>query len=225
MPIRRGMTNRNEKTLRTFDAISAIIPAFNEAGNIGSLVGRCRGFVDEVLVVDDGSRDATARIALEAGARVITQANAGYLAGIRNGFRNATGDIFVTLDADGEHQPEEIPKLLAPILAGEADMVLGRRTEIARISERMISAFTRLKVPIVDTGTGFRAFRRELALKLKMPGRCVCGTSVIEAHRLGARIVEVPISLRASSRPRRVAWHHFWQFGHVLKMMVEYRVK
>ena len=99
------------------------------------------------------------------------------------------------MDADGEHNPGEIPLLTRPILNGKADLVLGKRKKIARISERLISFVTRLKTRVADSGTGFRAMKKELTLKLNLRGRCICGISVLEAHYLGARITEVPITI------------------------------
>ena len=122
---------------------------------------------------------------------------------IKTGFRNAHADIVVTLDADGEHNPGEIPLLITPLLSGKADLVLGKRKSIPRISERLISFLTRLKTGMSDSGTGFRALKKELALKLSLNGRCICGISVLEAYQLGARITEVPITLDSVEKRRK----------------------
>ena len=135
------------------------------------------------------------------------------------GFAVAAGDFFVTLDADGEHDPSDIPRLLEPLLNDQADLVLGQRPRIARPSERLISCLVRLKVPVADSGTGFRTLRRSLALRLTFPGRCICGASVLEAHYLGARISEVPISLRSTAKPRTLAWGHLKQLVVVLRLL------
>lgn len=120
--------------------ISAVIPAYNEEKIIVDVINRTKEYVDEVIVVDDCSSDNTTAVALRAGARVISnRKKAGYIESIKSGFRNVTGDIIITLDADGEHNPEEIPDLLIPILKGEADVVLGKREKIARISERFLN--------------------------------------------------------------------------------------
>lgn len=202
-------------------SVSVVIPAHNEAGRIGDVVRGALAVADEVIVVDDCSGDDTALVAEAAGAQVIRQANAGYIAAIKQGFRQARGDVVVTMDADGEHRAEDIPRLVDPIAEGRADLVLGRRQWIARPSERFLNWLTRLRVPQVrDTGTGFRALRRELAQRLQLRGRCICGTSVLEPAALGARIVEVPIELTKVDKPRRIAWFHVPQVWYVVRWLL-----
>jgi len=204
--------------------VSVIIPAHNEATRVGNTVQSAQAYAAEVIVVDDGSSDDTAKEAKDAGARVIRQAKAGYIAAIRRGFQAASGDIVVTMDADGEHRAQDIPRLVRPILSGEADLVLGARTHISRPSERFLTWLTRLRVrEVTDTGTGFRALRRELALKLELRGRCICGISVLEPTALGARIVEVPIQLVAVAKPRRIAWYHVPQLWYILRWLLRWR--
>jgi hypothetical protein len=72
-----------------------------------------------------------------------------------------------------------------------------------------------------DSGTGFRALRRELALKLELKGRCICGVSVLEPAALGARIVEVPIELTRVDKPRRIAWFHVPQVWYVVRWLLK----
>ncbi len=204
--------------------LSVVIPAYNEATRIGQVVLQARRYADEVLVVDDGSTDGTVEEAKDAGARVIRQDHGGYISAIKRGFREARGEIVVTMDADGEHRPDDIPRLVAPILAGKADLVLGARAHISRISERFLNWLTRLRVKEVhDTGTGFRALRRNLALQLQLHGRCICGISVLEPVALGARVVEVPIELSRTDKPRRIAWFHLLQVWYVLRWLVKAR--
>lgn len=201
--------------------VSVVIPAYNEAGRIGPVVRGAIQHADEVLVIDDGSHDDTAWAAEQEGARVIRQANAGYIAAVKRGFSEALGDVVVTMDADGEHRAKDIPRLVAPILNGEADLVLGARPHIPRPSERFLNWLTRLRVKgISDSGTGFRALRRELATQLKMEGRCICGISVLEPMALGAHVTEVPIELRAIEKPRRIAWYHLEQTVWVMRWLV-----
>ncbi len=199
--------------------VTAIIPAINEGGRIGKVVEATRRQVDEVVVVDDGSSDGTIREAEMSGARVIRKKHGGYLKAVKAGFAVAGGELVVTLDADGEHDPRDIPRLLAPLLAGQADLVLGRRPRIARPSERLISWLVHWQVPVWDTGCGFRALKRDLARRLTLPGRCICGASVLEAYYLGAKILEVPISLREVDKPRKIAWGHGAQLWTVLRLL------
>ncbi|EHR79127.1 glycosyl transferase [Thermococcus litoralis DSM 5473] len=107
-----------------------IIPAYNEELTIGSVVALAKKYGD-VLVVDDGSKDRTSEIAQKAGAIVIRhEVNKGKGAALKTGFGYALAngyDVIVTIDADGQHNPDEIPLLLKPILEGEADLVIGSR--------------------------------------------------------------------------------------------------
>jgi glycosyltransferase involved in cell wall biosynthesis len=204
-------------------SVSVVIPAYNEEMRVAAVVRGALAYAGEVIVVDDGSTDGTAQAAEGAGARVVRQANAGYIAAIKRGFREAAGDVVVTMDADGEHRAGDIPRLVAPILAGQADLVLGARGRVARPSERFLNRLASLRVRVSDSGTGFRALRRELALQLKLDGRCICGISVLEPAMLGARIIEVPIELVRVDKPRRIAWYHMSQMWYVLNWLASWR--
>jgi len=197
--------------------VSAVIPAYNEEETIAEVVEGALRYVDEVIVVDDGSLDKTAEKAHEAGARVVEMGeNRGILQATVRGFREAEGEIIVTLDADGQHNPDEIPRLLEPILRGEADLVLGRRPNLPHLSERIIAWLTGLKVQIHDASTGFRAMRRWIAENMRLRGGCLCGILILEAHRLGARIAEVPISIRERRGERRMRTRHIRQIFYIL---------
>lgn len=201
--------------------VTVIIPAYNEAARIGDVVQEALAYADEIVVVDDGSTDPTGEVAAAAGARVARQPNAGYIQAIKRGFREASGGIVVTMDADGEHRAKDIPHLVGPIMAGEADLVLGKRPKIVRPSERFLNWLTTLRVTVTDSGTGFRALRKSLALKLELKGRCICGTSVLEAVAVGARVIEVPICLKSIDKPRRIAWFHVPQVWYVIQCLLE----
>ena len=196
--------------------VSAVIPAYNEEKTIEAVVEGAQPHVDEVIVVDDGSTDDTAHIAEAAGARVLKQANAGVLKATERGMREATGDIIVTLDADGQHDPSEIPRLVEPILRGDADLVMGVRPELPYLSERILTWLTSMRTPIGDASTGFRAVTRRIAGEMSLHGACLCGTFVLEAHRHGARVGGVPVSIREREGERRIQTRHFRQFLVVL---------
>ncbi|MEF8835421.1 MAG: glycosyltransferase family 2 protein [Candidatus Thermoplasmatota archaeon] len=200
--------------------ITAVIPAFNEERRIEKVLKETSQYVDEILVIDDNSTDDTVEIAKKYGTTLEKDSNKGYIDSIKRGFQAAEGDIIVTLDADGEHDPSFIPSLIEPIKKVEADLVFGKRENIPRFSERVISKLTSLKVKAKDTGTGFRAIKSDLAKSLELKGYCTCGTFALEAYSKGANIKEVKAPTRDIDKPKHVAWRHFLQFFIVLKSMI-----
>ncbi len=191
---RRDLAGRSGTGLK----ISAVIPANNEQSTIGEVVEGCKRYCDEVIVVDDASSDLTSEVARRAGAKVTRNAiRLGIVRSTEIGLRLASKEIVVTLDGDGQHDPSEIPVLANPIIHGYADLVLGRRALSRPFSERIISSLTWLRVRCEDVGSGYRAFRLDLAHSVKLWGHCLCGSLALEAREHGARIVEVPITIRA----------------------------
>jgi len=186
------------------------------------LVISCKAFCDEIIVVDDGSTDNTAAIAKESGAIVVrNEENLGVAKATQKGFEIAHGDIIVTMDADGQHDPSDILKLIRPLMEGKCEVTLGVRDEIPYRSERIISALTNLGVKCSDAGTGFRAIKADLAKKMKMRGKCLCGTFVLEAHKRGARIIEISIKTKPRIyEKRKMRTRHIKQFFYVLKNLI-----
>ncbi|MFO8051458.1 MAG: glycosyltransferase family 2 protein [Thermoplasmatota archaeon] len=192
--------------------VSIIIPAYNEANRIKRVIEKVMRPDREVIVIDDGSNDRTGEIAKDLGARVIkNDQNIGYVPSIKKGFREAKGEISVTLDADGEHEPGDIDKLTAPLLKGKYDLALGVRGSIARPSERLINRIVNIRVPTSDCGTGMRAIRTDLARSMEIRGYCTCGTFLLEAWRKGAATIDVPVRLNKVDKGRRTAWEHIPQ--------------
>ena len=168
--------------------LAVVIPAFNEAKTIGAVVASVPRRIPqvrevEVIVVDDGSSDGTAMMALAAGADHIERhrSNRGLVASFRNGMNSALAsgaDVIVHLDGDGQHDPGYIPRLVAPILFGEADVVVGVRpldqaSEISQVRRRgnQIGSWvfrSLMKLPISDATSGYRAFSREAVLRLNV---------------------------------------------------------
>ncbi|RLF91581.1 glycosyltransferase family 2 protein [Thermococci archaeon] len=186
--------------------ITVVIPAYNEGKRIGSVLSKIPDFVDEVIVVDDGSEDNTSEIARSFGVNVIRlERNSGKGAALREGIKRTSGDIIVLMDADGQHNPKEIPKLLEPIVQGNADFVIGKRIVkkgkrplIRKLSNWITSTLISLKVGerIEDSQSGFRAVKKEFIPKITSDRYEVETEILIKAKKLGARIVEVPISTR-----------------------------
>ena len=185
-----------------------IVPALNEAAVIGELIRRVpRDAVAEIVVVDNGSTDETAAAAREAGARVVNEPRRGYGAACHAGVVALPHDaaIAVFMDGDGSQRPEEIPLVLAPILAGRADLVLGARhlegnhPLHAAAGTRLVARYIawRWRVNITDVGP-LRAIRPEVLARLNMRDRASGWPveMVVKAAVLGARIVEVPVSHR-----------------------------
>ena len=202
-------------------SLTVVIPAFNEEKTIGEIVRRVKKYTDDVLVVDDGSGDKTVEEASKNSARVVSHGrNMGYIAALRTGFRHAEGDIIVVMDADGQHDPDDIPSLVKPILDGEADLVIGARESLS-FSEKILTKLTSVKVKTRDASSGFKAIRRSIAKRMRIRGKCICGTFILEAAKLGARITDVKIKCRRRRFGRsRIKRHHFIQFFLVLKELI-----
>ena len=188
------------------------MPAYNEEKYIGTLVLQARQYVDEVIIIDDGSTDDTAEIAKLAGARVIRhEKNRGYGAAIQSILgeaRKLTPDVLVVLDADAQHSPKEIPNLIKPVLDGY-DCVIGSRHEhmkkipfYRRLGQRLIlhSVKTLSEDDLTDSECGFRAFSRKAVqtLELKETGMAISAETVAEASRKGLKVIQVPVSVTYS---------------------------
>jgi len=207
----------------------AIIPAYNEASTIGNIIKATSRFVDEILVINDGSSDSTLEVAKNTGATVIDNiVNRGLGKTIQRGYDEALkrgADIVVQIDADGQYDPEEIPKLIQPILENKADLVLGSRLENLRYKMPLIkkwgnSAFSCLLRcltgdDIVDGQTGFRATRREALESIQLRGDFTYTQEmIVKASKEGWRIANVPINFyqrsagesRLISSPLSYAW-------------------
>ncbi|MBN1148021.1 MAG: glycosyltransferase family 2 protein [Anaerolineales bacterium] len=193
--------------------VSVIIPALNEAGNIHSLVSEIRSTTVEgaeisVIVVDNGSSDATAEEARAAGAQVIHEPRRGYGYACAAGVAVAEGaDLLAFMDGDYSSLPSELPIVLEPLISGRADLCLGSR-ELGgiqpgamppqqRFGNRLVAWLMRLlyRLPVSDLGP-FRAIRRDPLLALGMQEMTYGWPTemTVKAARRGYRIVEVPVS-------------------------------
>ncbi|UCE57973.1 MAG: glycosyltransferase family 2 protein [Candidatus Bathyarchaeota archaeon] len=196
-------------------SVSVVIPVFNEELTIGDIVARTRSilgqfrFPSEVLVIDDGSVDRSAEISQESEARVLRGAHKGKGHALRFGFKQAKGDIIVTLDSDGSHNPEEIPLVLRYILENKVDFVIGSRffdttatrakiPKVNRIGNRMFNNLIRLLtgVRVSDSQSGFRAIRSSVIKKMRLNSRGyeVESEMLVKALKMGVRVAEIPVS-------------------------------
>ena len=190
--------------------IAAGIPAFNEEKNVGSMIVELLKFVDIVIVCNDGSNDNTGMIAKKMGAIVVNhERNLGYGAGIKSLFLKARElgvDVLVTLDADGQHRPEDVLTVLEPIKKHETDIVIGSRfldqnqQQIPSYRKAGIKIITKLAnttldKTITDSQSGFRAYNSNVLSEI-IPlehGMGVSNEILIRANKKGFTISEVPI--------------------------------
>jgi glycosyltransferase involved in cell wall biosynthesis len=188
-----------------------VIPAYEAAATVGEVVRRCLRHVPRVLVVDDGARDATAREALRAGADVLRHgANRGKGAALASGFARALAsgwEAAVCLDADGQHDPSEIPALVDAWRRNGWDVVVGNRlgdpsgmplARLAtnRVTSRIVSALARQG--IADSQCGYRLVSARAMSKVRPAARryAMEGEFLIRAARSGLRIGQVPVRSR-----------------------------
>lgn len=208
------------RTDSTAERVAIVMPALNEEETIGEVVSRIPRVLPgvdwvKVIVVDDGSGDRTQQRAIDAGADVIVAhaRNRGLVAAFTRGVNEAMrqgASIVVHLDADGQHDPAEIPRLVAPIVARDADLTLGVRDLGATSKEHMTSLRRHgnrvgswacgwlLGTPTSDATSGFRAFSRDTLLELNLTSEHTYTIeSLLLASRKRMRMVEVPISVNA----------------------------
>jgi glycosyltransferase involved in cell wall biosynthesis len=191
--------------------IIAVIPALNEEKTIGKIVKKTRQHVDDVVVVDDGSWDHTAEIAEAMGAEILSHPERmGYGAAIRDGLRHALqkgADRIVTLDADDQHDPDEIPLLVDGLLEKGTDIAIGSRFLVndgagpSRIRKLGIDMITRLTTSkgnkITDAQSGFRAYRSAVVkdLDLEENGMGASTEIILKASKKGYKMSEIPVHI------------------------------
>ena len=194
--------------------ISVVIPVFNEELTIGNVIERVAtvmqklGFEHEIIVADDCSTDKSLEISKNHGAKVFSlKKHMGKGYALRAGFAKAKGDIVTTIDSDGSHRPEELPRLLTPILQNKADLVIGSRylsqkpmatkklnAAGVRIFNVLIKILTRVEVS--DSQSGYRVMKAAVLrdMRLKSGEYEIESEMLVKIARHGFRVVEVPIS-------------------------------
>lgn len=216
-------------------ACAVVIPAYNEAENVPFVLkempAEVGGLGVHPIVIADGCTDRTEQMARDLGALVIRRdLRRGSGAAVRLGYRAALGAgarVIVTLDADGQHDPAEMERLVGPLLRGEADMVQGSRIlgdfEVeshtrkhgVRLFARLLSVLSRTK--ITDPSTGYRAMTAESLRKLDLrQDQFYVSELILDAARKGMNVIEVPITLRkrASGVTKKpTTWRYAWGFS------------
>ena len=188
------------------------IPAYNEEKNIAGTISKLKKYTDSIIVCDDGSSDLTGDISEQLGAIVIKHSkNRGYGAAINSLFLKAKeleSDVFLTLDADGQHRVEDIPIVTNPIIKNEVDLVIGSRfldtkseemPNYRKVGIKIITKITNLSIKekLTDSQSGFRAYSRK-ALQEITPtddGMGVSTEILIKASNLELKVAEVPIKV------------------------------
>ncbi|MBE3116404.1 glycosyltransferase family 2 protein [Candidatus Bathyarchaeota archaeon] len=194
--------------------VSIIIPVYNEELTIGNVIERVKtimqqtGLKYEVIVVDDYSADKSFMVAKKYGVRVYRlKMHLGKGYGLRAGFAKAEGDVIVTIDSDGSHRPEELPRVLTPILQNQADLVIGSRyLKQKDVAARKLNAFgvqifnfliqMLTGVAVTDSQSGYRAMKRAVLKnqQLKSGGYEIESEILVKTAKEDFRVMEVPIS-------------------------------
>ncbi len=190
--------------------VIAAIPCFNTQPFITDLVIRAKKHVDQVIVIDDGSNDGTAEVARAVGALVISHGkNRGYGEAIKSCFEVArvkAADVLVVLDGDGQHNPDEIPHILEPVLKKEADIVIGsrflnRKNNVPKYRKLGIGIINFLynfgsRTRISDAQSGFRVYSKKAidGISIREKGMAVSIEILAKSRKKGFLITEVPVS-------------------------------
>jgi glycosyltransferase involved in cell wall biosynthesis len=209
--------------------VAVVIPAFQAAATIGDIVARVRAALPgaQLIVVDDGSTDGTGDAGRGTGATVLTHSeNRGKGVALRTGIARALADgaaALVTLDADGQHPPADVPRLLEPVVQGRADVVLGARARdgampLARRVTNWLSASLASRIGgqrVHDAQTGFRAFTREVAERVQPAGDRYEyeANFLLDALRAGFRVTSVAVPTIYGPPSHFRSWRDTWRMA------------
>jgi len=231
---------KSKKSTPSEPRILAAIPCFNEAPYIGSVVLQTKKFVDQVIVIDDGSTDNTAEIARAAGAVVIKyRQNYGKGVAVSSAFKEARlrkAQVLVLLDGDGQHNPAEIPEIIRPLLEKKVDVVVGSRfletkkfvPKYRTFGQNVLTWITNLgsRARLTDSQSGFRGFSRKAveAMHLKEKGLSVESEMQLVMREKSLKILEVPIKVHYDRKAKRNPLVHFLNvLNRIMRMIVERR--
>lgn len=223
---------------------AALIPAYNEESRIAPVILKAKRHVDLVIVCDDGSSDLTSEVAKSLGAHVVRHdRNLGYGSALLTLFNEALRmgvSVAVTLDADGQHDPDFIPDLIRPIEWGEADLVIGSRfiegastpgiSLVRKLALKFLNALGRksIRMEVTDTQSGMRAYSRralEVAARAVERGMGVSLGILNEVRSSGLRVAEVPITVKyTGNKPSKNPLLHFSELiATIIRIIVEER--
>ena len=194
--------------------LSVIIPVYNEELTIGNIIDRTKsalqqiGLVYEIIVVDDHSYDKSLEVAKNHGAKLFTlKQHLGKGYALRAGFAKAKGDIIITIDSDGSHRPEELSRVLTPVIKNNVDLVIGSRyLNQKNVASKKLNAFgvrifnlliqSLTGTAISDSQSGYRAMKRQVLIKqrLKSGGYEIESEMLVKTAKDGFKVAEVPIS-------------------------------
>jgi glycosyltransferase involved in cell wall biosynthesis len=210
--------------------VTVVVPTKNEVGLIGEIVDSVRPY-GEVLVMDGHSNDGTREAAAAHGARVVLDGGRGKGQAIRQSLHETTTDIVVFIDADGSHDPKDIPAMVAPIASGEADLVIGSRGKggsdelhgtlgqfIRYVGSQliMLAINYRWGVQLTDSQNGFRAIRRKVGIALDMQSNLTTieQEMLMRALKRGYKVTEIPSHEyeRRWGQSKVVVWKLWWAY-------------
>ncbi len=235
------MTTNYPSEINQTKRLLIVIPAFNEETSIAEVISKAKAFSPEVLVYDDGSSDNTADVAEKNGAIVIRNTrNRGYGRALNTLFQTAIimkVDFVITIDSDGQHDPDQIPRFLQPLIENKADVVIGSRfltsegklnvPKYRSLGIKTITKFTQTGCfdKITDATSGFRAYTINSLSKLHLVenGMAISTEILLKADEYNLRIVEVPITTKkydvndsSTHNPLRLGWV---VISHVIKFL------
>lgn len=222
--------------------IIATIPCFNTEATIKDVILATKKYVDEVMIIDDGSDDNTAITAKNLGAFVLKHnENKGYGKAIKSCFSAAlanNADIIITIDGDGQHDPDDIPRLLDPILRREADVIIGSRflgsNDVPSYRKFGISIINNLwnvgaDMKLSDSQSGFRVYRKDIVenLNLLENGMAISIEILEQIRNKGVAIGEIPIKCyyKSSSMNLRSVFHGLGVAASTIKIRLNERLE
>lgn len=212
--------------------ILVCIPAYNESQRIREIIMKAKKYASEIIIYDDGSTDNTYEVANNAGADVVIRdcVNRGYGAAIKALFlasKERDADVMVTLDSDGQHDPDQIPGVVGPILNKESDIVIGSRftskpnsQNIPKYRSAGIKTITRIAQyasygEITDAQSGFRAYNKRAlsSIKILEKGMSVSTEILLKAREMDMIIKEVPVTITYQDKDVKTSTHNPFKHG------------